>query len=265
MTYLTTEQARQIEEVLSGMLHGTDWNNGTHAKIYRPKFPEALSIIRAAREQEQAEQKPVENNDWKKVSYIRETLNSEQAEQEPFMCEPVPPIDDDGWTDWVCPKPQGYLMQCCDCGLIHEVDSRVAKYQPMPSEEFEVVDDPDVQCQWRVRRRDDLAAKEEQAEQRSDSERMEPDIFYRCNGCGCAYEFEPPSSCDCMDKTGFTRIEYYAAPVRTKEPCNPLQDLTDEEIMQTHTNFDFDSLGEQSFILAFARAVIAADRELNRA
>ena len=33
---------------------------------------------------------------------------------------------EDGWCDWVCPKPQGYLMQCCDCGLIHEVESRVA-------------------------------------------------------------------------------------------------------------------------------------------
>lgn len=52
MTYLTEEQAQQIEEVLSGMLHGTDWNNGTHAKIYRPKFPEALATIRAARAQE---------------------------------------------------------------------------------------------------------------------------------------------------------------------------------------------------------------------
>jgi len=78
------------------------------------------------------------------------------VKQEPFMCEPVPPISEDGWTDWVCPKPQGYLMQCCDCGLIHEVDSRVAMYQPMPSEEFEVVENPNMQCQWRVRRRDDL-------------------------------------------------------------------------------------------------------------
>ena len=33
--------------------------------------------------EEQAEQEPVGNNDWKRVSYIRETLNAEQADQEP--------------------------------------------------------------------------------------------------------------------------------------------------------------------------------------
>lgn len=81
--------------------------------------------------------------------------------QEPVECEPVPPISEDGWTDWVCPTPKGYLMQCCDCGLIHEVDSRVAKYQPIPSEEFEVVEDPDMQCQWRMRRRDDISPTKE--------------------------------------------------------------------------------------------------------
>lgn len=26
----------------------------------------------------------------------------------------------DGWCDWVHPLP-GYLMGCCDCGLVHEV------------------------------------------------------------------------------------------------------------------------------------------------
>jgi hypothetical protein len=67
---------------------------------------------------------------------------------------------EDGWCDWVCPKPQGYLMQCCDCGLIHEVESRVAKYEPRPSEVFEVVDDPDLQVQWRMKRRDDISPKQ---------------------------------------------------------------------------------------------------------
>ena len=71
-------------------------------------------------------------------------------------CEPQEALED-GWCDWVCPKPQGYLMQCCDCGLIHEVESRVAKYEPRPSEVFEVVDDPDLQVQWRMKRRDDLS------------------------------------------------------------------------------------------------------------
>jgi len=28
----------------------------------------------------------------------------------------------DGWSYWQTPKMKGYLMQCCDCGLIHEVE-----------------------------------------------------------------------------------------------------------------------------------------------
>lgn len=79
--------------------------------------------------------------------------------QEPVQFEPQEAVTEDGWCEWVCPKPTGYLMQCCDCGLIHEVDSRVAKYQPRPSEEFEVVDDPDLQVQWRMKRRDDISPK----------------------------------------------------------------------------------------------------------
>jgi hypothetical protein len=67
---------------------------------------------------------------------------------------------DDGWSDWVCPDPKSYLMKCCDCGLIHEVDSRVAKYEPRPSEMFEVVNDPNLQVQWRMKRRDDISPKQ---------------------------------------------------------------------------------------------------------
>jgi hypothetical protein len=89
-----------------------------------------------------------------------EALRERLAQPEPVQCEPQEALED-GWCDWVCPKPQGYLMQCCDCGLIHEVESRVAKYEPRPSEVFEVVDDPDLQVQWRMKRRDDLSPQRE--------------------------------------------------------------------------------------------------------
>lgn len=29
--------------------------------------------------------------------------------------------NEDGWSDWIHPLP-GYLMQCCDCGLIHKME-----------------------------------------------------------------------------------------------------------------------------------------------
>lgn len=32
--------------------------------------------------------------------------------------------DADGWTDWIHPLP-GYLMKCCECGLVHEVELRI--------------------------------------------------------------------------------------------------------------------------------------------
>ena len=31
----------------------------------------------------------------------------------------------DGWTRWVQPIRKGYKMVCCDCGLVHDMNSRV--------------------------------------------------------------------------------------------------------------------------------------------
>lgn len=30
--------------------------------------------------------------------------------------------------EWVQPKRVGYLMKCCDCGLIHRINWRIIKY-----------------------------------------------------------------------------------------------------------------------------------------
>lgn len=27
-----------------------------------------------------------------------------------------------GWSRWVNPKMKGYLLKCCDCGLVHEFE-----------------------------------------------------------------------------------------------------------------------------------------------
>ena len=72
-------------------------------------------------------------------------------------CEQHKAVTEDGWCEWVCPKPTGYLMQCCDCELVHEVDFRVVKYEPRPSEAFEAVSDTNLQAQMRLRRRDDIS------------------------------------------------------------------------------------------------------------
>lgn len=36
---------RPIADAAKGLAHGTDWNNGTHAKIYRPKLIAALRAL----------------------------------------------------------------------------------------------------------------------------------------------------------------------------------------------------------------------------
>lgn len=31
-------------------------------------------------------------------------------------------VNKDGWSRWEMPVMKGYLMQCCDCGLVHEME-----------------------------------------------------------------------------------------------------------------------------------------------
>lgn len=33
-------------------------------------------------------------------------------------------VMDDGWSEWIRPLP-GFLHQCCDCGLVHEMEFTV--------------------------------------------------------------------------------------------------------------------------------------------
>jgi hypothetical protein len=72
---------------------------------------------------------------------------------------------------------------------------------------------------------------------------QEPVVFYRCNGCGHAYEQVHPTSCDCMGAGGFDRVEYFTAPPPAAQPeqvdcprcghvCSqrPWVGLTDEDV-----------------------------------
>ena len=62
----------------------------------------------------------------------------------------------DGWSPWVSPKMEGYKMQCCGCGLVHEIDFKVVKFKGKPDEkgltEYEDINDKDIQILWRLRR-----------------------------------------------------------------------------------------------------------------
>ena len=102
----------------------------------------------------------------------------------------------DGWSDWVCPDPDDYLIKCCDCGLVHEAQFRVVKYAPAPSEECEIVNDPNLQAVFRMRRSqrwtpDDTAYRPGGLAQPQQWEQFYPDIgnpfkVRSCAECGKA-------------------------------------------------------------------------------
>ncbi len=52
-----------------------------------------------------------------------------------FQCDPVH-VEDDGWSEWLHPKP-GFLSQCCDCGLIHEMEVAIGQSDGPPCNDGE--------------------------------------------------------------------------------------------------------------------------------
>jgi hypothetical protein len=52
------------------------------------------------------------------------------------------------WSDWITPVMRGYLMACCDCGLVHEIDFKTVEvtkkrkkdwlYRVLPRTKFRV-------------------------------------------------------------------------------------------------------------------------------
>ena len=86
----------------------------------------------------------------KAITAVKEALA--QPEQEPeFVTHNVDkPYD---WSEWVCPNPSGYLMKCCDCGLVHEAEFGVVRYKSETErEDCDMVDDPNLQAVFRMRR-----------------------------------------------------------------------------------------------------------------
>jgi hypothetical protein len=62
----------------------------------------------------------------------------------------------DDWSEWVNPDSEQYFMKCCDCGLVHEMQFKVAKYSE--GDECEFVADADLQAVFRARRTNPPAA-----------------------------------------------------------------------------------------------------------
>lgn len=41
-----------------------------------------------------------------------------------------------GFSRWVQPRPDKYFMVCCDCGLVHEMQFRIAKGKTIERVQF---------------------------------------------------------------------------------------------------------------------------------
>ena len=86
------------------------------------------------------------------ITALREALAEQPAQQEPeFITHIVEQSYD--WSEWVCPDPKGYLMKCCDCGLVHEAEFGVVRYKSETErEDCDMVEDPNLQAVFRMRR-----------------------------------------------------------------------------------------------------------------
>ena len=138
------------------------------------------------------------------------------------------------WSDWVCPDPKGYLMKCCDCGLVHEAEFGLVRYKSETEREYcDFVDDPNLQAVFRMRR----------------SEQWSPeDTAHRAGGLPMAQpeQREPTNSAMVLP----VNMALYAHP-------QPRKPLTDEEIADILPDDDTPmSLGEA--FVKFARAIEAA-------
>lgn len=58
-----------------------------------------------------------------------------------------------GWCDWIIPIPKGYLMKCCDCGLVHEMEFKPIVEKDRKRGAFKIVELPDnFRVMFRARR-----------------------------------------------------------------------------------------------------------------
>ena len=123
------EALRLALEALTDALNKPMWN--------RVQMEAAITAIKAALE---AKDEPWIPDD---TAYRPNGLPQD------FIKHEVESLED--WSEWVCPNPDEYFMKCCDCGLVHEVQYRVARYGE--GDYCELVEDKDVQAQFRMRRR----------------------------------------------------------------------------------------------------------------
>ena len=189
----------------------------------------------------------------KKVKAI--TAIKEALAQPEFIKHEVKNADD--WSEWVCPDPKGYLMKCCDCGLVHEAEFGVVRYKSETErEDCDIVDDPNLQAVFRMRR----------------SEEWTPeDTAHRAGGLPMAQQEQKPVAWIWEKKDGYTSIETHSLDdedmknvgVKSIKPLYAKPQfigLTDEEILSISAEC---AASHQHMDIQFARAIEAKLKEKN--
>lgn len=178
--------------------------------------------------------RPVESDYTSHVAYTRALEDyCDALEQPEFQTHEE---GDDGWSEWVCPNPDSYLMKCCDCGLVHEAQFGVVRYTDTAEKEnCDMVEDPNLQAVFRMRR----------------SKQPEPEPVWWMLKTGHGTQFKEQLT-----------DELRALTWKGKPMWTPLYDappqrrpLTDEEIQKMRHLIDWTA--EWTYI-TFARAIEAA-------
>ncbi len=143
---LVEQPAKQdIPDLIAGTL---GVSRGTAYDLMR----EALAQERSSDEQPAPVAKPHEQEPaWRTAGGIPRFKPAPVQQEPEFFTHSVDqPYD---WSEWVCPDPKGYLMKCCDCGLVHEAEFGVVRYKSETErEDCDMVDDPNLQAVFRMRR-----------------------------------------------------------------------------------------------------------------
>ena len=191
------------------------------------------------------------------------TAIKEALAQPEFTKHEVENADD--WSEWVCPDAKGYLIKCCDCGLVHEAEFGVVRYKSETErEDCEPVEDTNLQAVFRMRRSEQWSPEDTahrvgglsmaQPEQEPVAEGWcngcNPD---NCQGCGPAAKpkhepifwyrpvgedggYEGPIHNGAIDKV--RKLSGVWKPLYTTPPQRTWVGLTDDEIFEIHKQVD---------------------------
>jgi hypothetical protein len=183
------------------------------------------------------------------------TAIKEVLAQPEFIKHEVKNADD--WSEWVCPDPKGYLMKCCDCGLVHEAEFGVARYKSETErDDCDMVDDPNLQAVFRMRRSEEWTP-EDTAHRVGGLPMAQPEQDGQCKRCtdGCPAcdvrklpEQEPVAymshnkenfvSADDVENSVPNWTDYYPTPLYTIPPPCPTCEALARTVMLDQTSHD---------------------------